>query len=126
MITGIRKEKLVAEMNIRTHKIVSGVVEKLGGRDEGPNPHELLEAALAACTIITAQMYADRKGIKLDSADVEVKIISEGKDSILSREISFKGDLSQEDISKLSEIVEKCPIHKLLESNVKINTLVKN
>ncbi len=28
------------------------------GRDEGPDPHEFVEAALAACTILTVQMYA--------------------------------------------------------------------
>lgn len=122
MITGIRKDNLTAEINIRSHKIVAGLLETLGGKDEGPNPHELVEAALAACTILTAQMYANRKGIKLDSTDVVVKIVSEGADSVIEREVSFKGDLTEEEKTKLAEIVEKCPIHKLLQSNIKINT----
>lgn len=122
MITGNRKDNLTAELTIRSHKIISGLLEKLGGNDEGPNPHELVESALAACTILTAQMYANRKGMKLESTDVVVKIVSEGADSIIEREVSFKGDLSEEDKTKLAEIVEKCPIHKLLQSNIKINT----
>lgn len=122
MITGTRKDNLTAEITVRSHKIISGMLEKLGGNDEGPNPHELVETALAACTILTAQMYANRKGIKLESTDVTVKIVSEGADSVIEREVSFKGDLSEEERTKLSEIVEKCPIHKLLQSNIKINT----
>lgn len=126
MITGMRKEEFVAEITARTHTIVAGLDEKLGGKDEGPNPHEMLEAALAACTILTAQMYAKRKGLKLESTDVAVKIVSEGSDSVISREVSFRGDLSAEDRTKLSEIVGKCPIHKLLESNIKIETTIKS
>lgn len=122
MITGKRKNDLVAELNVRTHSFVSGLSEKLAGHDEGPNPHELLEAALAACTILTAQMYANRKGYKLESTDVTVKFVSEGKETVISREVSFKGDLSEEERARLAEIIQKCPIHNVLESNIKINT----
>lgn len=124
MITGLRKNDLVAEMVVRNHTFISGVVEKLGGHDEAPNPHELLEASLAACTIITAQMYANRRGYKLESTNVVVKIVSEGAETQISREISFVGELSQEEKNKLSEIVEKCPIHNLLQSHVTISTTI--
>lgn len=126
MVTGVRKEGLTAEIAVRDHRLISGVVEKLGGHDEGLNPHELLEAALVGCTIITAQMYANRKGMKLESTDVTVKVVSESKESsVISREVSFRGDLSDEDRARLTEIVNKCPIHNLLESNIKIDTVVK-
>lgn len=100
--------------------------EKLGGHDEGLDPHELLEAALAGCTILTAQLYANRKGMKLESTDVTVKVVAESKtSSVISREVSFRGDLSEEDKARLTEIVNKCPIHNLLESQIKIETTVK-
>ena len=122
MISGSRKNDLVAEMKVRNHTFISGLVEKLGGHDEAPNPHELLEAALAACTILTAQMYANRRSYELESTDVIVKIVSEGSETKISREVSFKGDLSTEEKAKLFEIVEKCPIHNLLQSHVSIST----
>jgi putative redox protein len=122
MVTGQRKELLVATMVAGNFSIISGVSEKLGGRDEGPNPHELLEAALAACTIITVQMYADRKGIPLESTDVKVTTISEGAESVISRELSFRGNLTPEQKTRLTEIADKCPIHKLLESKIAIQT----
>jgi putative redox protein len=122
MITAKRTVDLVAEIKVRAHIITSGVGEKLGGHDEGFNPHELLEGALAACTIITVQMYALRKNIKLESTDVKVSILEEGAETKIQRTISFKGDLNESEKLKLYEIAEKCPIHKLLESDVKIIT----
>lgn len=124
MITGKKINKLAVDMNIRNHALISGLTENLGGSDEGPNPHELLEAALAACTILTVQMYADKKGIKLESTQALVKILSEGSETRILRELNFKGDLSKEEINKLTEIAEKCPIHRLLQSQVIIDTKV--
>ncbi|MBC7714040.1 MAG: OsmC family protein [Rhizobacter sp.] len=124
MITAKRKEGLVAELTARDHIVLAGVNESLGGHDEGMNPHELLESSLAACTIITVQMYANRKNIKLESTDVTIKITAEGPETRMSREITFKGDLSEAERSRLLEIADKCPIHRLLESHVKIDTIV--
>jgi len=122
MITGKRKDGLSAEIEAGNHRIISGVAESLGGHDEGPSPHEILEAALAACTIITGQMWANHKGWKLDSIDVYVKILSEGEETRISREVSYRGDLTADQSKRLTEIIEKCPIHKLLESHVTIET----
>lgn len=122
MTTAKRKEALVAEIQVRTHQMISGLAEKLGGHDEGPSPHEILEASLAACTVLTAQLYADRKGFKLESTQMTVKIISEGAETRIQGEVSFKGDLTTEQRARLLEIVNKCPIHRLLESHVKIET----
>jgi len=123
MIQGRRLNNLAAEITARQFNIVSGVTETLGGADEGPSPHEILEAALAACTIITVQMYANRKQMKLESTNVTVKVESESKEaSVISRQIEFVGDLSDAEKAKLLEIAGKCPIHKLLESQIKVET----
>ena len=126
MITGKKINNLAVEMNAGSHTIRSGLLEKLGGKDEGPNPHELLESALAACTILTVQMYADRKGINLLSTEAKVFIVSEGNETLIKREVTFHGDITSEQKLKLEEIASKCPIHKLLESQVKIETVVLN
>lgn len=124
MIKGTRKEKLIADLRIRDHLIRSGLATKLGGHDEGPNPHEILEAALAACTILTAQLYADRKGMKFEGADVTVTIVEEGAQTRIRREVSYRGDLGADERARLTEIIGKCPIHRLLESQIKIETVV--
>ncbi len=124
MITGHLINKLAAEMVVRDKfSVVSGVLEDSGGQDEGPDPHELLESALAGCTIITVQMYALRKGWPLESTNVKIKIESETKEATtISREVSFVGSLSDEQKERLLEISNKCPIHNLLESKVTIQT----
>lgn len=123
MIKGQRQSHLAASLSTSTHRFVSGLPSKLGGSDEGPDPHELIEAGLAACTIQTCQLYANRKEWNLVSTNVTVKIESESKEaSRIVREISFEGDLSEEQRTRLLEIANKCPIHKLLESKISVET----
>jgi putative redox protein len=124
MITGRRREKYVAEITSGNHQIIADISQKLGGTDLGADPHEIFEAALGACTIITVQMYADRHEWKLESTDVKISIDKEGPQSHLVREIQFKGDLSQEQITRLLEIADKCPIHKLMTSDISISTVL--
>jgi putative redox protein len=111
MVTGSRKDKFVVEMMSGVHKIISDVTEDQGGTDLGPNPHELLEAALTACTIMTLQMYANRKNWPLISANVKVTIDKEGANSHITREISLTGELSPEQKKRLIDIANMCPIH---------------
>lgn len=113
---------LTAEMRIRNHLLISGVSEALGGKDEGPDPHELLQAALAACTMITVEMYAKRKQWDLQSIDVTVRIDKEGTETHLTRIIAFKGKLDEEQRTRLFDIANKCPIHRLLLSKIEIQS----
>ncbi len=127
MISGRRSGNLGASLRTKTFEIVSGVPEKLGGENEGPDPHEILEAALAACTIITVQMYANRKQWPLTSTDVEVRIVSEKPEgSEISLAIDFKGNLTAEQRERLLEIAGKCPIHKMLTAPIKISTTTRS
>lgn len=123
MITAKRSEGLTAKINTGRHELLSGVSESLGGQDEGPDPHEILQAALAACTVITVQMYADRKQWPLRSTDVQVEITAENKEGTrIHRQISFVGDLTEEQRQRLLTIANKCPIHRLLSGPVEIQT----
>jgi putative redox protein len=130
MVTAKRKENLVVEINSGdevSHTMIADVAQKFGGTDLGPDPHDFFQASLAACTVITVQMYANRKNWKLDSTDVRVRIDREGAQSHLVREIAFRGDLTDEQITRLMEIANKCPIHQLMTSDITISsTLVTN
>jgi putative redox protein len=122
MVEGKRYNFLAAQIMAKTHEIIAGVGVDVGGKDEGPDPHELVEAALAACTVITVQMYANRKEWPLQSTDVKIYIESEGAKTEIVREVHFKGDLTDEQRSRLLDIANKCPIHRLLSSEVHITT----
>ena len=123
MVKTQRKDGYSILVHSGTHEFVSDVDAKLGGKGEGPSPHDLLEAALGACTSITVQMYANRKGWKLTSCDASVKFLKEDKESIvIERVIDFQGELDDEQRKRLLEIAEKCPIHEILTRGAKFES----
>ena len=123
MVNGTRKPKLIAELTMGMHKLLADVSVQLGGSNAGPDPHEIFEASLAACTIITLQMFADRHQWNLDSADVNVTVDKEGAESHITRSITLRGNLTDEQRNKLFEIADKCPVHKLMTSHIAISTI---
>lgn len=46
----------------RNGKFIADEPVKSGGADTGPDPYTLLLSSLASCTLVTMQMYIDRKG----------------------------------------------------------------
>jgi len=117
-----KTDGLAFEITSHEFKLVSDVASSLGGKGSAPDPHDYLEIALAACTAITIQMVANRKGIPLESSDVKIKITEEGTINKILREITFRGDLTLEQKDYLLSIAEKCPIHKFLSAGAKIES----
>lgn len=104
------------------HQLASDVAEQAGGGDVGPSPHELLLSSLGACTSITVAMYAQRKEMPLDAIDVDISIEQEqlGREPRLqiAREIHLRGALSDEQRTRLLEVANACPIHKVLSGEI--------
>lgn len=123
MITVTKTGKMAVTATNGQHQIVSDVAASLGGEDAGLNPHELVEAALAACTTLTIELYAKRKNWDVSKMVVEVKIVEETKEaSRIDRKITFGPQNSPEERQRITEIANKCPIHNLLESKITIVT----
>lgn len=110
-------------ISVDTHELFSDVDASLGGEDSAPDPHGLLDSALAACTAITLSMYAKRRGMPLDGINIDIERDATKEKSgeyNLALNIHFVGALTDEQKQQLLGIVEKCPIHKLL-SHATIN-----
>jgi len=94
----------------------------------GPDPYELLLAALAACITMTLKLYAKHKGWDLQNVEVDLghdRVHAEdckeceGKEGQIERiivRLKIAGDLTDEQQARLREIAEKCPVHKTLTS----------
>jgi putative redox protein len=107
------------------HSLTSDERPAAGGRDAGPAPHELLCAALGACTAITLRMYAQRKEWELRAVHVDVLLQIEGKEHTITRRLRFEGDLDQAQRARLADIAERTPVTLTLKQGATITTILE-
>ena len=125
------------EIEAEGHHLLADESPKDDQPTAGPNPYALLLASLAACKAMTVRMYAERKDIPLDAVNVSLSIHKVyardcvdcesdpyAKVDIIEEELSFEGDLTDEQREKLAWIAERCPIHRTLTSETKIRQKV--
>ena len=96
----------------------------MGGDDTGATPVELILAGLGSCKAITLKMYAERKGWKLTHVDVDVSSQKINQQYHITAHLHLEGDLTDEQKQRLLKIADKCPVHKLLTSEIQIETLL--
>ena len=113
------KIRFVVEMG--KHSVMSDEPVPVGD-DGGPNPHDLLNAALAACTALTVTLVAQRKQWPLK--DVRVELTHEENDTTyhMDRKLALVGELTDEQKQYLLGIANKCPIHRALHKQFEIAT----
>ncbi len=83
---------------------------------------------------MTLRMYAERKGLTLESVEVRLSHrrihakdcedceTEEGMLDEIQSEIRVEGDLDETQRTRLLEIATRCPIHRTLSSEIKIRT----
>jgi len=107
------------------HPLTSDEGPGLGGKDTGPAPHELLCAALAACTAITLRMYAERKTWSLRAAHVDVLFQKQGEQRTMTRRLRLEGELDEAQRARLADIAERTPVTLTLKQGVTITTILE-
>jgi putative redox protein len=114
--------KFQQSIDVGPHRLTGDEPTEVGGDDRGPNPFEYVLAGLGSCTSMTVKMYADRKGWPLESVEVSLSSEQAPGTWTVQRKIKLTGDLTEEQRARLLEIANKCPVHRALTGEVKIES----
>jgi len=96
-----------------------------GGQDLGPDPFTMIVAGLVGCTLTTLRMYIHRKAWKVDDITVHANMIQlqDPPRTIILRTIVVGQPVSDEQGEKLLYIAKNCPVARLLEGQIVIDTV---
>ncbi len=126
--------RFLQTVRVGRHTLAADEPQSVGGNDEGPSPYDFLLTALGACTSMTLRMYANHKGLPLehvavvldhdkvhasDCADCEK---SSSKIDRIRRRLTLTGELTEAQRARLLEIADRCPVHRTLEGDIRIET----
>jgi putative redox protein len=108
----------------------------LGGEGEGATPYALILGALGSCISMTVTLYARRKNWPLERVTVRLRQRrihakdceecvrgADGYAHRIERSVTIEGDLDEAQRARLQEIAHKCPVHKMLTSEIVIAEL---
>ncbi len=140
-------EQLVGHLNIiednftttiqtKNHAMIADEPLSVGGNNFGPSPYEYLNAALAACIVMTLKMYAERKQWDLKEVFVYISHSRKHSDDLeietekpkyldhIIKKLKFVGNLDDTQKERLKEIASRCPVHKTIASEVIFDTTI--
>ena len=132
-----RDGKFIQQVTMGEHALTADEPSSVGGDDRGPNPYDLLLAALGTCTSMTLRMYADLKrwplervAVKLTQEKIHARDCAEceadtGKVDRIERELELHGPLDEAQRERLLQIAERCPVHRTLMEGKQILTRLR-
>ena len=130
------RKNLSVEASARQFTFLVDEPPTFGGDDSGPNPEELVLAAVGACQVITASLYAALLGIHLSHYEVALKgyldlrgfygIAVSGKSAGFDRvvcEVRIESDASEDKLRQFEQLVEeRCVGHGTLQNPVRVES----
>ena len=117
-----RRQGYLHDVEVAGHTLVIDEPEAAGGTNQGPSPTRLLAGALAACTAVTIEMYAERKEWELGDVEVDVDMTYEGAaPSEFTVTLRVESDLDDDQMERLRVIAGKCPVHRALASETAVS-----
>ncbi len=127
---------LRCDLTVRDRRFTSDLPAALGGGNDGPTPGEMFLASLGACTAMTLRMYARQKGWDLAGVEVELSQAWVGRDEWkgwpqgdtrerlprIHRKIHLRGALTPEQVERLRQIADRCPVHRTITEHPVVDT----
>ena len=128
------QEGLRSVVSIRQHGLTVDEPKALGGADSGPNPVELILAALGSCQEITYRAFASVMGVPLDHVSVKMEgdidlrgffavdeSVRAGYEAIRGT-VHIESSASEEQLKQLQAAVNgHCPVLDILTNPVPVD-----
>ncbi|MBK0404137.1 OsmC family protein [Adhaeribacter sp. BT258] len=123
----LSEPRFLTKIRVGKHSFVVDEPEDMGGANAGPQPQHMILSALGSCAAITLRMYADHKAWPLTQIDVKLQFEGEAESENqlmpnIKMQLLVQGNLSPEQLERLTVIAQKCPVHKSLSPAFKIST----
>lgn len=131
------RDDFAVHSRIRGFSVAMDEPLDLGGTDTGPNPVEMLLAALGSCQEIVYRAYAAVLGLKIDRIEVHAKGYLDLRGLLNLAEVpsgfsrvsfttSIVSDEPEEKLRQLAEMVERhCPVMDTLSRPVEVSGKVE-
>ena len=123
----------VQDVTAGRHHFTADEPVATGGTDRGPEPYDLLVAALGSCMSMTIALYARTKQWPLENVVIRLRhsriYAKDCKDCVVRDDtrldridtaVELSGPLTAEQHGKLMEVAHKCPVHRTLTSQIDI------
>ncbi len=122
-----KEDKFTTRIKSDNHGLIADEPTSVGGNNYGMSPYELVSSGLAACTVMTINMYANRKEWDVEEVTVYISHSKEKREKglvdIFSKEITLQGNLDEKQRARLIEIASRCPVHKTLSAASIVETI---
>lgn len=132
-----KEEAFTTTLSAGKHHLIADEPESVdGGKDQGPDPYDYLLMSLGSCSVMTVKMYVNHKGWEVDDIYMELRHNKQhaedcehcedpqSKIDVIEKELIVEGDLTDEQLDRMLEISKKCPVHRTLMGDMRIESFV--
>lgn len=137
-VEGETPQGFLVRINADGHHLLGDEPASVGGSGLGPTPYDYLSAALGSCTAMTINYFARREKLPLERVAVEVRHerihardcadcdSDSGRIDRFQSAISLEGELDNDQRRLLLKIADRCPVHKTLHGDIKVENRLRD